>query len=176
MSVIYTRDGDEGQSSTLAGDRLDKDSPVFEAGGTLDELSAHVALARVLLRDTREHDLDALLRQVQEDFVHLGAYISSQQPEHLANLRHDPERFESIIDQVTACIELEQFIIPGESELDARLHVARTVCRRMERRVVELSHRLPDRRAAVYLNRLSDLLFSLALWSRAPFVLNLEGG
>jgi len=173
--VIYTRTGDKGQSSTLSGDRLSKDAGVFEAGGTLDELSANTGLARVALTAAGHKDVAGFLARVQDDFINLGAYISSGDPAWLTKLLLTPECFENVIDQITAVRRISGFVVPGENEIEARLHVCRTVCRRCERRLVAIGSSRPDPKAVVYINRLSDLFFALALWSREPFPLGLVG-
>jgi cob(I)alamin adenosyltransferase len=171
--VIYTRTGDKGTAATLGGERRPKTDQVFEAGGTIDELSAHLGLARtagvpaVPGAGACASPVASVLRVVQDDLVLLGAYVSSGDPAWLERFAFGADRMEAAIDAVTASHPIDGFIVPGENELEARLHVARTVCRRAERRF----HALPGRddpRASKYINRLSDLLFALALWARRP--------
>ncbi len=167
--TIYTRGGDEGKTSTLGDERLAKDHPVLEANGTLDELSAIVGLTRVR-GATMAHfaPVAALLRRLQDDFVHLGAYISSGDEEHLARIGLVPEVMEKAIDAAMADRELEGFIVPGANEVEALFHLARTVCRRFERRLIVLADKRPVPAVRTYANRLSDLFFALAVWSGEP--------
>jgi len=167
--VIYTRTGDKGTAATLGGDRRAKSDAVFEAGGTVDELSAHLGLVRSMLPlgIPSGAAVAGILRKVQEDAVLLGAYVSSGDAGWLDRLEFGPARQEAVIDAVSRTHPVEGFILAGESELEARIHVARTVCRRAERRFHGLADR-GDPRAAAYLNRLSDVLFALALWAREP--------
>lgn len=167
--VIYTRTGDKGSASTLSGERRPKTDEVFEAGGTVDELSAHLGLVRAVLSADIPGGarVAVLLRSVQEDAVSIGAYISSGDSSLLDRLVHLPGRMEAVIDAVVRTHPIDGFVLAGENELEARFQVARTVCRRAERRFHALGERT-DPRAAAWLNRLSDLLFALALWARAP--------
>src|SRR5579862_8060601 len=165
---IYTRTGDEGTTGLFGGGRVAKDDPRVEAYGDVDELNATLGLARAIETDPR---IDEILVAVQRDLFGLGALLATPDPakmrEQLAKARIDETRItqlEGAIDDGEAELTpLRAFIIPGGSPKAATLHIARTVCRRAERRVVHLSHSvdLPPL-AAIYLNRLSDLLFVLA--------------
>jgi len=168
---MYTRKGDDGQTGTLSGDRLQKDHPLFEAGGALDELSAHIGLIRAKLDMPKSSRLRSFLELVQRDVANLGAYVSSGDLDYLEKLVLGPPAFEALIDQVAGRVPVDDFVVPGKSEIEALFHLARTVCRRAERRIVALAER-SDRQSLVYLNRLSDLLFALALWTQNPFELN----
>jgi cob(I)alamin adenosyltransferase len=167
---IYTKTGDKGTSATLGGERYPKDHAIFEANGSVDELSAHIGILRsgpwCLPHEPR---LAAFLERIQKDLVPLGAYISSGQPTYLDQLRLLPEAFEEIIDKVLEHHPIAEFILPGANELEARFHLVRTVCRRAERRLAQVLRSRPDPRALRQLNRLSDLFFAMALWSRTPF-------
>lgn len=167
---IYTKTGDRGTTATLAGDRHPKNHPVFEANGAVDELSAHIGVLRTgpscLQAEPR---LAAFLERVQRDLVPLGAYISSGEASYLDWIRLGPAQFEGLIDQVLEHHPVDGFITPGTNELEAGFHLLRTVCRRGERRLVDLLKTRPEERALRHLNRLSDLFFALALWARTPF-------
>ncbi len=167
--VIYTRTGDKGTAATLGGERRSKTDALFEAGGTLDELSAHLGLVKTgaVPMGPSGAALKSMASSIQDDLILLGAYVSSGDDAWLERLAVTPPWMESAIDSVIASHPIEGFILAGDNELEARLHVARTVCRRAERRFHALVDR-GDPRAARYLNRLSDLLFAFALWARRP--------
>lgn len=170
---IYTRTGDRGSTATLSGERHQKNHPVFEANGAVDELSAHIGVLRAgPLCLSAQPRLAAFLERVQRDLVPLGAFISSGEASHLDRIRLGPKDFEDVIDQVLASHPVEGFVTPGANEMEAALHLIRTVCRRTERRLVDLLESRPDERALRHLNRLSDLFFALALWALAPFDLS----
>jgi len=160
-TTIYTRAGDDGTSATLGGSRESKTGIVFDACGTLDELSAFLGAARAALpQGSREA---ALLLSIQRDSVNLGAYLSSGDSAYLDRLALDDGTFETEIDRLLQSTRITGFVIPGNTAADAALHVARTVCRRLERRFWALDPSRRGPRAATYLNRLSDLLFALAV-------------
>lgn len=172
--TIYTKTGDKGTSATLNGDRLSKTDAIFEANGTVDELSAALGLVRAQLRSEGLGPLEVYLSDIQQDLILLGAYLSSGGSEYLATLRCSAHQFEQAIDRALGGKEITSFIIPGDNELEARLHVARTVCRRCERRLAVLQAQRTDPRVYSYVNRMSDLLFSLAVWSRSRPFLDLQ--
>ncbi|HVE77599.1 MAG TPA: cob(I)yrinic acid a,c-diamide adenosyltransferase [Gemmatimonadaceae bacterium] len=165
---IYTRTGDEGDTGLFGGGRVAKHHPRVEAYGDVDELNAAVGMARAVELMPR---VDEVLVPVQRDLFAIGALLATpdreKMREQLAKARIDDERIaqlERAIDAGEAELEpLKAFILPGGTPKAAALHVARTVCRRAERRVVALQEQeeLP-RLAVIYLNRLSDLLFVLA--------------
>jgi cob(I)alamin adenosyltransferase len=165
---IYTKTGDKGTTGLFGGGRVAKDDARVEAYGDVDELNAMLGAARAAGALPR---VDEVLVGVQRDLFAIGALLATPDREkmhdQLAKARIDDERIAQLERAIDACdAELEPlkaFIIPGGTPKAAALHVARTVCRRAERRVVHLSHtvELPPL-AVIYLNRLSDLLFSLA--------------
>jgi cob(I)alamin adenosyltransferase len=165
---IYTRTGDQGTTGLFGGGRVDKHHPRVEAYGDVDELNAALGLARSIEMMPR---IDEVLVPVQRDLFAIGALLATpdhaKMREQLEKARIDEERIaqlERAIDDGEAELEpLRSFIIPGGTPKAAALHVARTVCRRAERRVVALARdvELPEL-AVRYLNRLSDLLFVLA--------------
>jgi cob(I)alamin adenosyltransferase len=166
---IYTRTGDEGSTGLFGGGRVDKDHPRVDAYGDVDELNATLGLARSIEMMPR---IDEVLAPLQRDLFSIGAILATpdldKMREQLAKARIDDERIEQLeraIDAGEAELEpLKAFILPGGTPKAAALHVARTVCRRAERKVVHLRHDVPEIPALVvrYLNRLSDLLFVLA--------------
>jgi len=165
---IYTKTGDKGDTGLFGGGRVPKNHPRVEAYGDVDELNAAIGLARSIELMPR---VDEVLVPIQRDLFAIGALLATPDREkmrqHLAKARIDDERIEQLehaIDDGDRELEpLKAFIIPGGTPKAAALHVARTVCRRAERRVVELQGdtEIPEL-AVIYLNRLSDLLFTLA--------------
>ena len=165
---IYTRTGDDGGTALFGGGRVPKDDDRVEAYGDVDELNASLGMARAVETMSR---IDEVLVPVQRDLFAIGALLAT--PDHdrmqqqLAKARVDEDRIaqlERAIDEAESELEpLSAFIVPGGTPKSAALHVARTVCRRAERRVVHLARETPlPPLVVVYLNRLSDLLFVLA--------------
>ena len=164
MPRIYTRAGDDGETGLVDGTRVSKADPRVAAYGDVDELNAFLGLVRARKPDT---DLDSLLERIQRDLFALGARLADPRraPSGSAKAALGPDdaaRLEQAIDRLEADLPaLRRFILPGGSETGALLHLARTVCRRAERRIVALGE-ATDASAIVYVNRLSDLLFVMA--------------
>ena len=163
---IYTRTGDAGMTGLFGGGRVGKEAPEVEAYGSVDELNACLGVARAALGPG---ELAGVLERIQSDLLTLGAELGcARGKEERLQLEllgaTDVERLERTIDMTEAGLEpLRSFILPGGSAGAASLHLARTVCRRAERRVLSARHHVPVRDVLVhYLNRLSDLLFVLA--------------
>ena len=165
---IYTRTGDGGETSLFGGGRVAKDHARVDAYGTVDELNAFlgVALASGLSAETAER-----LRPFQDDLFSIGAVLATAPPDESRPVPSTPDLPEERIVQMESWMDaadtelppLREFVVPGGSPAAASLHVARTVCRRAERAVVELARSEPvDSLVIRYLNRLSDLLFVLA--------------
>ena len=171
---IYTKTGDNGETSLFGGSRTSKDELVIEAYGTVDELNSVIGVVRSFLAEperqgSNEYKLiDSILLKVQQQLFVLGADLASPADvKSTALTRISPEDYaylERSIDEVdTQLAELKSFVLPGGSKEAALLHEARTVCRRAERRVVALKKQgETSRETVIYLNRLSDLLFTLA--------------
>lgn len=168
---IYTRTGDGGQTHLFGGDRVSKADPRVEAYGTVDELNSVLGLARARL--PADHELQSVLASVQEALFAVGAELATARADDPRLASHVPrvgaadvETLERCIDRLEADLEpLRTFVLPGGSEAGALLHVARSVCRRAERRVVALAGQAPvSPQVLRYLNRLSDLLFVCARW------------
>ena len=162
---IYTRTGDAGDTSLFDGTRVRKADARVDAYGEVDELNAWLGLVRAAGLDS---DLDAELTRIQRDLFALGARLADPaakiaQRVTKADLSDDDvTRLEQLIDRLeTELPPLRRFILAGGSAAGAALHVARTVCRRAERRIVALEPPL-DAVLLRYVNRLSDLLFVLA--------------
>ncbi|MFH0981729.1 MAG: cob(I)yrinic acid a,c-diamide adenosyltransferase [Planctomycetota bacterium] len=160
---IYTKTGDTGQTGLIGGQRVDKHHPRVETYGGVDELNAAIGWVLVTCADTA---LANELRQIQDELFVLGAELATDDAGRPPTRIEAPAvaRLEVQLDRSWARVpELHHFVLPGGSELAARLHLARTVCRRAERAVVALSQRHPVGPQVVpYLNRLGDLLFAYA--------------
>ena len=167
---LYTRRGDDGSTDLFGGQRIPKDALRVEAYGCVDELNALLGLAAAACRF---EPVSAVLRRLQAELFDLGADLATvAPPEDGAPKAPDiarigpahAQQLEPLIDDACAPLPpMRNFILPGGSELAARLHVARTVCRRTERLCVSLARQEPIGPDVVaYLNRLSDLLFALA--------------
>lgn len=165
---IYTRTGDTGTTGLFGGGRVPKDDARVAAYGDIDELNAVVGLARA----TAPVELaDPLLEAIQRDLFSLGGHLATPDPAKVAKALEratlSPERireFELVMDAADQELgPLKAFVLPGGAPKAAALHVARAVCRRAERSVVQLARTSPvPELFLVYLNRLSDLLFTLA--------------
>lgn len=170
LNKIYTRTGDDGTTGLVSGPRRLKSDLRVEAYGTVDETNSVIGLARLHTAD--QPDLDAMLARIQNDLFDLGADLAA--PDTGEPLEYEPlriidkqvQRIEQEIDALNATLEpLRSFILPGGSPAAAWLHLARTVARRAERHMVELSKREGEtvsRAAVEYINRLSDFLFVAA--------------
>ncbi len=169
LTQIYTRAGDDGETSLGEGTRVPKTDPRIVAYGTVDELNSLVGL---VLAANVPGEFRPWLQAIQNDLFDLGADFSvpleaERKKKGRTRLRVTSEqvgRLEGLCDLVNARLEpLRSFVLPGGTEAAARLHVARSVCRRAERLAVALADEHPVNPAALaYLNRLSDLLFILA--------------
>ena len=160
LTRIYTRGGDRGETSLGDGSRVSKLDPLVKAFGAVDELNSLLGWVRCEVDDER-------LARIQNELFDLGADVSVPFVEGDARLRVTQERIDRLegdCDEVNEGLpELKSFVLPGGGEAAARLHVARAVCRRAEREVIEAAgSKRVNPLATVYLNRLSDLLFILA--------------
>ena len=165
---IYTKTGDSGDTGLFGGGRVPKDDPRVEAYGDVDDLNATLGMARAVESMPR---IDEVLIPVQRDLFSIGALLATpdldKMHNHLVKANIDERRIKDLEHAIDDCDKelepLKAFVIPGGSRKGAVLHVARTVCRRAERRVVRLQHdvEIPSL-VVIYLNRLSDLLFMLA--------------
>jgi len=175
LNRIYTRTGDKGTTALSDGERRPKYDLRIESYGTVDEVNAFIGLAR--LHSAAIPELDGMLMRIQNDLFDLGADLAT--PARGKPLPYEPlriidsqvARLESEIDELNKSLApLRSFVLPAGSALAAALHVARTVCRRAERQVVELAER-PDEPVfetnIKYLNRLSDFLFVAARYANA---------
>jgi cob(I)alamin adenosyltransferase len=179
LNRIYTRTGDGGTTALATGERRLKFDLRIDAYGTVDETNACIGLAR-LHTATSDPEVDAMLGRIQNDLFDLGADLAT--PDTGEPLSYEPlrivqsqvDRLEHDIDALNGSLEpLRSFVLPGGTPAAAALHLARTVCRRAERLVVELVQR-PDEivtpEAVKYLNRLSDFLFVASRYVNAKGV------
>ena len=163
---IYTKTGDAGETSLFDNSRVSKADPRVDAYGEVDEVNAVLGAA---LSQGVDDDIASVLTTVQKDLFAVGARLadpSSRIAERVtkaAVTREQIELLETTIDRLeTELPPLRRFILPGGSSAGALLHLARTVCRRAERRVVALGTDSVEPGVIIYLNRLSDLLFVMA--------------
>lgn len=170
LNKIYTRTGDKGTTALVSGPRRLKHDLRVEAYGTVDETNSAIGVARLHMGGMEK--LDAMLFRIQNDLFDLGADLAT--PDSGEPLSYEPlrivesqvTRLENEIDDLNAALEpLISFVLPGGSAAAASLHMARTVCRRAERLMVELSvteNEIVSPAALKYANRLSDFLFVAA--------------
>ena len=165
---IYTRTGDQGETGLFGGGRVRKDHPRVAAYGDVDELNSVLGMVRAT--EPLEF-FDALLQSVQRDLFAIGGHLATPDPEKVRKALEKAALDESRVTTLESAIDtadlelapLRAFVLPGGSAKAAALHLARTVCRRAERNVIHLAGQAEVPPLFItYLNRLSDLLFTLA--------------
>lgn len=170
---IYTQTGDDGTTGLFDGSRVRKSNPRVEAYGDIDELNSHLGTAAASCTDEK---LGSMIDMMQHRLFELGSDLATpldpkSKSEAVAAV---PRISETHIATIENCIdglwgelpEMRSFVLPGGTELAARLHVARTVCRRAERVIVHLAESEPiNENAVIFVNRLSDLLFAMARYA-----------
>jgi len=163
---IYTRTGDNGETSLFDGRRVSKSDPRVDAYGEVDELNAAIGVA---LAGGIDPDIAAMLEAIERDLFAVGGRLAdparrvAERVEKIVVGGAEVGRLEQWIDQLEAGLPpLRRFILPGGSPPGAALHVARTICRRAERRVAALGPDDVDSELRAYVNRLSDFLFVAA--------------
>jgi cob(I)alamin adenosyltransferase len=166
LAKIYTRRGDDGSTGLFGGPRVRKDDLRVSAYGDVDELNSALGVAR---EEVPEGDLRSLIDVLQSELFTLGAQLATPDPEAAPKevpriAPQQVERLEHEIDRLTEQLPpMKNFILPGGSRAGAALHLCRTVCRRAERKLVELAESAPvPQEVLAYMNRLSDLLFVMA--------------
>ncbi len=172
MGKIYTRSGDEGNTHLFGGQRVSKSVPRVVAYGAVDELNSHVGVIR---SECEDDQLSDILKQIQSLLFVCGADLASPPrdedtgPEQSAREKRikqsDVDQLEQWIDDLTEELDpLSNFVLPGETSLAAQLHKARSICRRAERASVTLNEEehIQSETVLPFLNRLSDLFFTLA--------------
>lgn len=162
---IYTKTGDHGKTSLFGGKRVEKSNIRIEAYGTIDELNSILGLA---LSESLNKKTLEISKRIQNTLFAVGADLATPEDtvkKTKSNLNDEEIKFlEESIDELEGSLEpLTNFILPGGSKTASLFHFARTVCRRAERRIVEVSHKEKiDENIIIYVNRLSDLLFVIA--------------
>ncbi|HVA96809.1 MAG TPA: cob(I)yrinic acid a,c-diamide adenosyltransferase [Candidatus Acidoferrales bacterium] len=163
---IYTRTGDKGKTSLFDGTRVLKSHKRVETYGTIDELNSTIGVAVAEIKDLglKIKDLPEELENIQHDLFAIGSALAMPHPIPVAGLEKRAKEFEKLIDSLTGEMpELKQFILPGGGKAGSLLHVCRTITRRAERQLVALIQKEEvDESIVVYLNRLSDLFFTMA--------------
>ena len=180
-SALYTKTGDKGETSLVSGNRLPKSDLRIDLYGEVDELNSHLGIVLAQLNQcnvTLKDEILALGQQVQSNLFNLGSFLACE-PEHWESYKLTPlnkdliTETEKLIDKLDSKIpKLKNFILPGGSLVSSYTHVARTVCRRVERKLVEFKYsdqQIPEN-SLEFLNRLSDFLFVMARYC------NLESG
>ncbi|MGQ0484617.1 MAG: cob(I)yrinic acid a,c-diamide adenosyltransferase [Hyphomicrobiales bacterium] len=177
LNRIYTRTGDAGETALGTGDRVSKAHLRIHAYGTVDETNAVIGIARLHTAAAEFARLDAMLARIQNELFDLGADLCM--PDTGQKLDYEPlrilprqyERIEREIDELNGELApLRSFVLPGGHPAAAHLHLARTVCRRAERLIVELklqSDEHVSEGAIAYINRLSDFFFVASRWANA---------
>lgn len=175
LSKIYTKTGDKGSTRLVGGQKVPKDSLRIASYGTVDELNACLGLVRVAMRASdadpvARADIEAFLRRVQNELFDLGSDLATRMEDRwpgqplvdMDDVTELERRMDAWNDELAP---LDSFVLPGGNEVAARLHLARTVCRRAERDIVALSREEPLGEPVIpYINRLSDALFVLSRW------------
>ncbi|MGI9482407.1 MAG: cob(I)yrinic acid a,c-diamide adenosyltransferase [Hyphomicrobiales bacterium] len=177
LNKIYTRTGDKGKTGLSTGERVEKFNLRIQAYGTVDETNAVLGMVRQHSGEKSLNQLDEMLARIQNELFDLGADLCT--PDRGEKLEWEPlritegqvERLESEIDTLNDDLEpLRSFVLPGGHPVAAALHLARTVSRRAERLMVELSAQEDEpvsTNALQYINRLSDFLFVASRWANA---------
>jgi cob(I)alamin adenosyltransferase len=177
LNRIYTRTGDGGDTSLGSGERVSKAHLRIHAYGTVDETNAAVGIVRLHTAELELAKLDAMLGRIQNELFDLGADLCV--PDSGRKLDYEPlrilpkqyERLEQEIDDLnTGLAPLRSFVLPGGHPAAAHLHLARTICRRAERLIVELKMQAGEHvgeGAIAYINRLSDFFFVASRWANA---------
>jgi cob(I)alamin adenosyltransferase len=156
---IYTRTGDTGSTSLFGGERVLKCHELVEVYGSIDELNSWIGYLRTVIQITEITDC---LQNVQSDLFTIGGYLAGWKTVDLSGLIARIKTMETMIDAMdTELSVLSNFILPGGAETASQVHIARSICRRVERQTVALRLQDVDEIIA-YFNRLSDLLFTIA--------------
>lgn len=166
---VYTRGGDKGETSLFDGTRVPKSDPRVEVYGAIDELNAHVGVARAAAKD---ETLAKVLLRIQNELFTLGADFATPMDAKRQSQRATAKLVDALEKDTDAFFQQVGnpggFVVPGETPMGAHLHVCRTVARRAEREAVRMAADTPVNPEAVrYLNRLSSLFYALAVWSDA---------
>ena len=175
INKVYTKKGDSGKTNLIGGSLVDKDNLRIEAYGTIDELQAIIGACIINIErlDIDKHikiDSKRIFCRIQNELFNLGSSLSRLDFDQNLNIpkikEEDVHQLEIEMDKINKLLpELTSFILPGGSDVNVFFHIARTVCRRAERRCVALSkENYIDKNIVPYLNRLSDHLFVFSRW------------
>lgn len=164
ITKVYTKTGDDGETSLVGGKRVSKSSKRVDSYGDVDELNSVLGISRSKIQDS---ELERILVTIQNDLFIMGGDLATPEDSEYKVPRVSNEMVKTLENHIDNYLEevgsLKEFILPGGGSGGASLHLARTVCRRAERKVVELSGSEDiNGNILIYLNRLSDLLFVLA--------------
>jgi cob(I)alamin adenosyltransferase len=163
---IYTRTGDKGKTSLFDGTRVLKSHKRVDTYGTIDELNSNIGAVIAEMKEIKfkDRDLSKELEKIQHDLFDIGSALATPYPLPVEGLEKRTSEFETQIDDLTKKMpEIKHFILPGGGKTGAFLHVCRTIARRTERQLVGLMQdEKIDETIVIYLNRLSDLLFTMA--------------
>lgn len=175
ITKVYTRTGDQGQTSLVGGRRVPKDHPRIEGYGTIDELNSVIGIARHFnsqkIESIQRQKLEGILAAIQQKLFDIGSELATlpgdEYPGQLILSEVPAQWLEGIIDTMNEDLgPLKSFILPGGTPLNAFLHQARTVCRRAERLVFYLHQQEAiNPHILIFLNRLSDALFVFGRWT-----------
>ncbi|MGL5313381.1 MAG: cob(I)yrinic acid a,c-diamide adenosyltransferase [Peptostreptococcaceae bacterium] len=167
---IYTKTGDKGQTSLYDGTRVDKDDIRVESYGTLDELNSYLGLCVLYA----ENEDKKILKDIQLKLFSVSGELATKKEGKYKNIvtEDDVKSLEDIIDSyITKTDNVDAFIVPGSSLLSANLHIARTICRRAERRIFTLSKvDVVSPILIKYINRLSDLIYAIARYNEKELI------
>lgn len=164
ITKVYTKTGDDGETSLVGGKRVSKASKRVDSYGDVDELNSVLGICR---SKTKERELEDILLLIQNDLFIMGGDLATPNDSEFEVPRVSLEMSQNLEEHIDTFLnevgDLKEFILPAGDDAGAYLHFARTVCRRAERKVVELSKSEDiNKHILIYLNRLSDLLFVLA--------------
>ena len=169
---IYTKTGDKGQTSLYDGTRVDKDSLRVDCYGTVDELNSTLGLARNFIED---EEIVKKIYEIQRELFNVAGELATSDGEKFPQRVTEDKitDLEVFIDTLLGRMpKVDQFIIPGSNKGSAALHVARTVCRRAERRIITLSrHEAISSLLMKYVNRLSDTIYAIARYLETELIL-----
>lgn len=167
---IYTKTGDKGQTSLFDGTRVDKDNLRVESYGTLDELNSYIGLCTNYATGNDKE----ILRNIQIKLFAVSAELATQDFDTYKNKvnEDDVHELENIIDCYIEKIDkMDAFIVPGTSLISANLHIARTICRKAERRILSLSKiEKVNPLLLKYINRLSDVIYAIARYNESELI------
>lgn len=167
---IYTKTGDKGKTSLYDGSRVDKDDLRVESYGTLDELNSYIGLCTIYA----EGEDKEILRNIQIKLFAVSAELATREERKYKTpiTDDDVESLEKIIDSYIEKIDkMDAFIVPGTSLISANLHIARTICRKAERRIISLSKIENVNPILIkYINRLSDLIYAIARYNESELI------